>query len=263
MNSRRFTARGSRASNRKIAYLGTAGAFCAAGCRSGRVAFGLAAAQRSAQSPGTSLPLISFRKARYTESHAAREGIRLEKSEHPSRPSNIVNRTVTPRRPRNADLREGISDSKGSGPSPGCRPQVPPQHHAHGACAPTASMGFRRTDTATTRALIAVQISEHKHRRPHARSFRLSLPRKVSVFPVCSPAALSALRCARPCTLATVNLHRPFGMAAARHGLPVRFDRAPQRGAAFALASASRRARSIRSRSTGSLVIFECHPAAR
>jgi hypothetical protein len=35
-----------------------------------------------------------------------------------------------------------------------------------------------------------------------------------------------------------VNLHRPFGMAAARQGLPVRLDRAPQRGAAFALTRA-------------------------
>src|SRR5215475_5021072 len=53
-------------------------------------------------------------------------------------------------------------------------------------------------------------------------------------------------------------------MAAARQGLPVRLDRAPQRGAAFALASASRRAwtRSIGgSRSTGSLLIFD-HPPA-
>src|SRR6266511_609543 len=50
-------------------------------------------------------------------------------------------------------------------------------------------------------------------------------------------------------------------MAAAQHGRPVRLDRAPQRGAAFALASASRRARtrSIGSRSTGSLLIFD-HP---
>src|SRR5499427_10916542 len=52
-------------------------------------------------------------------------------------------------------------------------------------------------------------------------------------------------------------------MAAARQGLPVRLDRAPQRGAAFALASASRRAwtRHIDSRSTGSLLIFD-HPPA-
>jgi putative ABC transport system substrate-binding protein len=41
------------------------------------------------------------------------------------------------------------------------------------------------------------------------------------------------------------------GMAAARPGLPVRLDRAPQRGAAFAITRASRRARtrSIGSRS--------------
>jgi hypothetical protein len=47
------------------------------------------------------------------------------------------------------------------------------------------------------------------------------------------------------------TLRRPFGMAAARQGLPVRLDRAPQRGAAFALTRASRRARmrSISSRS--------------
>src|SRR5215475_8258865 len=48
-------------------------------------------------------------------------------------------------------------------------------------------------------------------------------------------------------------------MAAPRQGLPVRLDRAPQRGAAFALANASRRTRtrSISSRSTGSLLIFD------
>jgi hypothetical protein len=52
-------------------------------------------------------------------------------------------------------------------------------------------------------------------------------------------------------------------MAAARQGLPVRLHRAPQRGAAFALTSASRRARSrsigSRSRARGSLLIFD-HP---
>src|SRR5262249_2750727 len=50
-------------------------------------------------------------------------------------------------------------------------------------------------------------------------------------------------------------------MAAARHGLPVRLDRAPQRGAAFPLTSASRRAcmRSIDLRARGSLLIFN-HP---
>src|SRR5262245_44392329 len=52
-------------------------------------------------------------------------------------------------------------------------------------------------------------------------------------------------------------------MAAARQGLPVRLDRAPQRGAAFALTRASRRARSIgsRSRATGSSLIFDRLPA--
>src|SRR5215475_3944755 len=52
-------------------------------------------------------------------------------------------------------------------------------------------------------------------------------------------------------------------MAAARQGLPVRLDRAPQRGAAFALTRASRRARTrsigSRSRTTGSSLIFD-HP---
>src|SRR5215475_9576598 len=46
-------------------------------------------------------------------------------------------------------------------------------------------------------------------------------------------------------------------MAAARQGLPVRLDRAPRRGAAFALTRASRRARTrsigSRSRATGGL----------
>src|SRR5437763_17091106 len=53
-------------------------------------------------------------------------------------------------------------------------------------------------------------------------------------------------------------------MAAPRQGLPVRLDRAPQRGAAFALANASRRTRtrSVSSRSTGSLLIFDHPPAA-
>src|SRR5262249_55768381 len=60
----------------------------------------------------------------------------------------------------------------------------------------------------------------------------------------------SALRSA-PCQ------QRPFGMAAPRQGLPVRLERAPQRGAAFALSNASKRARtrSIGSRSRGSLFI--------
>src|SRR6516165_11895953 len=59
-------------------------------------------------------------------------------------------------------------------------------------------------------------------------------------------------------------------MAAARQGLPVRLDRAPQRGAAFALTRASRRARTrsigsrsraSRSRARGSSLIFN-HPPA-
>src|SRR5262249_57033381 len=54
-------------------------------------------------------------------------------------------------------------------------------------------------------------------------------------------------------------------MAAARQGLPVRLDRAPQRGAAFAITRASRRARrrsvGSRSRTMGSLLIFD-HPPA-
>jgi hypothetical protein len=47
-------------------------------------------------------------------------------------------------------------------------------------------------------------------------------------------------------------------MAAPRHGLPVRLERAPHRGAAFALSNASKRARvrSIGSRSRGPLFIF-------
>src|SRR5262245_59164094 len=52
-------------------------------------------------------------------------------------------------------------------------------------------------------------------------------------------------------------------MAAARQGLPVRLDRAPQRGAAFALTRASRRARTrsigSRSRARGLSLIFD-HP---
>src|SRR5215831_14165497 len=52
-------------------------------------------------------------------------------------------------------------------------------------------------------------------------------------------------------------------MAAPRQGLPVRLERAPQRGAAFALSNASKRARtrSIGSRSRGSLFIFRSSPA--
>jgi hypothetical protein len=54
-------------------------------------------------------------------------------------------------------------------------------------------------------------------------------------------------------------------MAAARQGLPVRLDRAPQRGAAFALTRASRRARKRSigscSRTRASSLIFD-HPPA-
>src|SRR5262245_46467863 len=59
-------------------------------------------------------------------------------------------------------------------------------------------------------------------------------------------------------------------MAAARQGLPVRLDRAPQRGAAFAITRASRRARTrsigsrsraSRSRARGSSLISN-HPPA-
>src|SRR5262249_13257589 len=52
-------------------------------------------------------------------------------------------------------------------------------------------------------------------------------------------------------------------MAAPRQGLPVRLERAPHRGAAFALVNASKRARirSIGSRSRGSLFIFRSSPA--
>src|SRR5262245_48184499 len=55
-------------------------------------------------------------------------------------------------------------------------------------------------------------------------------------------------------------------MAAARQGLPVRVDRAPQRGAAFAITRASRRARTrsigSRSRARGSSLIFYHPPAS-
>src|SRR5437660_405202 len=54
-------------------------------------------------------------------------------------------------------------------------------------------------------------------------------------------------------------------MAAPRQGLPVRLERAPHRGAAFAITRASRRARTrsigSHSRSTGSSLIFD-HPPA-
>jgi hypothetical protein len=36
----------------------------------------------------------------------------------------------------------------------------------------------------------AAQIAERKYCRPQARPFRLGFPRKVSVFPICPPAAL-------------------------------------------------------------------------
>jgi hypothetical protein len=55
-------------------------------------------------------------------------------------------------------------------------------------------------------------------------------------------------------------------MAAARQGLPVRLDRARQRGAAFALARASRRARTrsigSRSRARGLSLIFDHPPSS-
>src|SRR5215831_12134667 len=57
------------------------------------------------------------------------------------------------------------------------------------------------------------QIAERKYCRPHARPFRLRFARVVAVFPVCSPATLSALRRPRPSTLAAVNL-----APAVRHG---------------------------------------------
>src|SRR5262249_39542624 len=54
-------------------------------------------------------------------------------------------------------------------------------------------------------------------------------------------------------------------MAAPRQGLPVRLERAPHRGAAFAITRASRRARTrsigSRSRATGSSLIFDLPPA--
>src|SRR5262245_4483329 len=53
-------------------------------------------------------------------------------------------------------------------------------------------------------------------------------------------------------------------MAAAWQGLPVRLDRAPQRGAAFAITRASRRARMRSpSRARGSSLIFDHPPAWR
>jgi hypothetical protein len=57
------------------------------------------------------------------------------------------------------------------------------------------------------------QIAECKYCRPHARPFRLGFPRKVPMFPVCSPAALQALGRAWSRALAAVNL-----APAVRHG---------------------------------------------
>ena len=48
----------------------------------------------------------SPQKAHYSDSILPIEGISREKSEGHSSPLNHLNRTVTPRRPRNADLRE-------------------------------------------------------------------------------------------------------------------------------------------------------------
>src|SRR2546423_4987518 len=59
------------------------------------------------------------------------------------------------------------------------------------------------------------QIAERKYCRPQARPFRLGFPGKVPVFPICAPAALEALRRARPRALAAVNL-----ATAVRHGCP-------------------------------------------
>src|SRR6516165_6084058 len=65
------------------------------------------------------------------------------------------------------------------------------------------------------------------------------------------------------CALGPPACAAPFGMAAPWQGLPVRLERAPHRGAAFALSNASKRARtrSIGSRSRGSLFIFRSSPA--
>src|SRR6516165_6703835 len=64
------------------------------------------------------------------------------------------------------------------------------------------------------------------------------------------------------CALGPPACAAPFGMAAPWQGLPVRLERAPHRGAAFALSNASKRARtrSIGSRSRGSLFIFRSPP---
>jgi hypothetical protein len=57
-----------------------------------------------------------------------------------------------------------------------------------------------RINRGTAGALDRVaQIAEHKYCRPQARPFRLGFPRKVPVFPLCSPAALlSALEARCP-----------------------------------------------------------------
>src|SRR6516165_2504266 len=51
-------------------------------------------------------PDVSPGKVCYSDSLLSESGICHEKSEGHSRPLNHLNRTVTPRRPRNADLRE-------------------------------------------------------------------------------------------------------------------------------------------------------------
>jgi hypothetical protein len=110
------------------------------------------------------------------------------------------------------------------------------------------------------------QITERKYCRPHARPFRLRFARvAVSSLLACyslgPPASAAQYSCRRE------PLHRPFGMAAARRGLPVRLDRAPQRGAAFAITRASRRARTSsigsRSRARGLSLIFYRPPPRR
>src|SRR5262249_2870494 len=55
---------------------------------------------------GNSPQKNSPQKALYTESYPQIGGICHEKSAHRTRPLDHLNRTVTPRRPRNADLRE-------------------------------------------------------------------------------------------------------------------------------------------------------------
>jgi hypothetical protein len=83
---------------------------------------------------------------------------------------------------------------------------------------------------------------------------------RVSNLPACC--ALGPPACAGPCSCHHEACSAPFGMAAPRQGLPVRLERAPHRGAAFALSNASKRARTwpIGSRSRGSLFIFRSSP---